>query len=200
MTTTSEIKKSVEKQMETLTPHEIAQYFFQEWGRMAERAVEGEDTSRDEENLVAIYNRYVVDSGTMADYAKFWRFMYNGEYEHWARFFYEHFYPAIVREQAWIGLLILEKVKSLIGIKNRKRLKPDEGGNQLREEIIELVNRYHEFGSAIERLADTEMWDRLGIKRPDYTDIRITTKRIENWVEDIMMSYPVDKVGAESSV
>jgi len=199
MTTTRDIKKSVEKQFESLTPQELAKYFHKEWERMARRSVEGEDTSRDEENLVAVYNRYVMDSGTMADYAKFWRSMCNEEYEHSSRFYLEHFYPALVREQAWIGLLILEKVKSVFGIKNRKKLESNEGGKQLREEIIELVNRYHEFGNAIKSMANTEMWERLGIKRPEYPDNSLATKYIDNLVEDFFVLCPDERAVPELS-
>jgi hypothetical protein len=54
MTSASEIKKSVEKQMETLTPQELAKYFTQEFRRIADRGVAGEDVSRDEEQLESV--------------------------------------------------------------------------------------------------------------------------------------------------
>jgi hypothetical protein len=194
MTTTNEIKKSVERQFETLTPQELAKYFMQEMRRIIEREVSGEDVTGDEEQLEANYNKYVFNRD-IYDYAAFWRAMHLEEREHWGRYFLKTVCPGVVREQALTGLLILEKMNSSIllhealkGKKRNKKLdKYIEKSEKTRETLTDLLTRYKELTTEIIPILESDTWDQYGIERPYYGDIEGLAHTVENMVEDFIL-------------
>jgi hypothetical protein len=114
--------------------------------------------------------------------------MHKEECDHWGQFFLMTVYPAIVREQAYIGLLILEKMKGPLLLKSKQGKKQEY--QKTRETIIELQAESKELAGEIKSFFDTDLWDRLGIERPDYGDIDGVNEWLNDLVEDFFRLYP----------
>lgn len=186
--TVSVIRKSIDQQMENLTPAELAKYIVHESKRIAEQEATGKDVSEDDTELEKVYNKYVI-SRDIYDYAAFWRAMHDEERNYWGQYFLGTVYPGIVREHALVGLLIIEKIKV---IKRTNNISKNSSDNikAICKMISELMIRYRKLGREIKLILDeNELWDRFDVEKPNSDDFCRNISLIEDLVEDIFCEY-----------
>jgi hypothetical protein len=174
--TISDVRKNIDKEMQNLTPAELARYIILEEERLVKKQAAGEDVANEDEQMEILYKKYVL-SKDIRGYAAFWRAMYNEEKEHWGRWWLELAVPALDRERSLISLLLLEKVRSWVLAKGKKN---DPIWEERRRQIAELLKRHVEIVREIEIIFSSDIWEVLKIERPDIP----TNYADERWIDE----------------
>ena len=183
--TVSTIKKSIDQEMQNLTPAELAKYIVQESRRLAELEASGEEVTEDDKKLEGDYNKYVLNRD-IYDYAAFWRAMHDEERKYWGEYFLENVLPALIREQALIGLVMLEMVKQSRLLVCQKKSNHSVELKLINERISDLLPRYRNLDCEIKFIThETELWDRHGLKKPDL-NIENEAQLVEDYVEEFI--------------
>jgi len=169
MVTIPEIKKGVEREYSRLSPEEWAAYQQQESYRLAAVESAGGDPTEGWNELETLYNTYVLPMG-WPEYARFWRAMYREVKNVGMRYILTKVVPAMIREHALFGLLIIGAQRE------RKRAKNTTGPKwtQLNERTRVFQERYQALAKEIRELLASDAWEKMGIDRPDFIDLDLS--------------------------
>lgn len=176
MTTTSEVKKSLEKAYDKLTPQERARVASAAWWKMADAFSRGEDTTEQQQEQRRFVDRY-VDTLTNYEFIQYLFELGNRDEMEWGRRYYSTYIQGLTREDALIELLLVNLDRRWV-IEIMLASKKEDGTPEWtanRDEIIDeikiLRERKRTIAAEIDAILMCDFWDTRNMERPARPDI-----------------------------
>ncbi len=176
MTTTSEVKKSLEKAYDKLTPQERARVASAAWWKMADAFSRGEDTTEQQQEQRRFVDRY-VDTLTNYEFIQYLFELGNRDEMEWGRRYYSTYIKGLEREDALIELLLVNLDRRWEQEIVLARPKVDGSPEWIahRDEIIAeiqlLRERKRTIAADIDAIFKEDFWEVRNIERPPRPDI-----------------------------
>jgi len=176
MATISEVKKSLDKEYDKLTPQERARVVSASWWKMADTYAQGEDITEQQHEYRRFIDRY-VNTLTSYEFIQYLIELGNRDEMEWGRRYYSMYFKGLEREDALIELL-------LVNLDRRWEQEiilasPQEDGTRVwtahRDEIIHgiklLRERKRAIAADIDAIFNRDFWEIRNIERPPRPDI-----------------------------
>ena len=176
MATTSEVKRTLEKTFDKLTPEERARLVSAGYWKMADAWTRGEDTAEQEQEQRRFIDKYVYSLSTH-DYIHYLFALSECDVSEWGRRYYSTYIKGLEREDALIELL-------LVNLDRRWEQEiiltsPKEDGTRVwtahRDEIIDeikiLRERKRTIAADIDAILECDFWDTRNMERPARPDV-----------------------------
>lgn len=176
MATTSEVKRSLDKAFDKLTPQERARVASAGAWKMADAWTRGEDTAEQEQEQRRFIDKYVYSLSTY-EYVKYLIALSECDASEWGSRYYSTYIQGLTREDALIELL-------LVNLDQRwfteiLLASPKEDGSPVwiahRDEIIDeiklLRKRKRTIAGEIDAILKSDFWDTRQMERPARPDV-----------------------------
>ena len=176
MATTSEVKRSLDKAFDTLTPQERARVASAAWWKMADAFSRGEDTTEQQQEQRRFVDRY-VDTLTNYEFIQYLFELGNRDEMEWGRRYYSTYIKGLEREDALIELLLVNLDRRWEQEIVLARPKVDGSPEWIahRDEIIAeiqlLRERKRTIAADIDAIFKEDFWEVRNIERPPRPDI-----------------------------
>lgn len=176
MATTSEVKRSLDKACDKLTPQERARVVSAGAWKMADAWARGEDITEQEQEQRRFIDKYVYSLSTH-EYVKYLIALLECDASEWGSRYYSTYIQGLAREDALIELLLVNLDQWWL--KEILLASPKEDGSPAwiahRDEIINeiklLRKRKRTIAAEIDAILMCDFWDTRDVERPARPDI-----------------------------
>ena len=176
MTTTSEVKKSLDKAYDQLTPKERAQVVSASWWKMADTYAHGGDITEQQQEHRRFIDRY-VNTLTSYEFIHYLIELGNRDEMEWGRRYYSTYFNGLEREDALIELLLVNLDRRWVTEIMLAPQKVDGTPEWIahRDEIIReiklLRERKRTIAADIDAIFNDNFWEVRNIERPPRPNI-----------------------------
>lgn len=176
MVTASEVKKTLDKAYDTLTPQERARVASTRWWKIADAYARGEDITDQQEEQRRFIDKY-VDTLTSYEFIKYLLELGNRDETEWGRRYFSTYIQGLTREDALIELLLVNLDQRWINEIVLAPLKVDGTPvwTAIRDELIKAITtvrkRKRAIAAEIDAIFKSDFWEIRKIERPTRPDI-----------------------------
>ena len=176
MATANEVKKSLDKAYDQLTPQERARVVSASWWKMADTYAQGEDITEQQHEYRRFIDKY-IDSLTSYEFIHYLIELGNRDEMEWGRRYYSTYFKGLEREDALIELLLVNLDRRWVTEIMLAPPKVDGTPEWIahRDEIIHeitiLRERKRTIAADIDAIFNSDFWEIRNIERPPRPDI-----------------------------
>lgn len=176
MATISEVKKTLDKEYDKLTPEERARLVSAGYWKMADAWTRGEDTAEQEQEQHRFIDKYVYSLSTH-DYIHYLFALSECDVSEWGRRYYSTYIQGLTREDALIELLLMNLDRRWCTEIVLAPRDVDETPEWIahRDEIIDeikiLRERKRTIAADIDAILSCDFWEVRNMERPARPDV-----------------------------